>query len=151
MQRLMSRPVRDAHRVSVELDAELVARVEAVLAVMAEYGAQAVLDERAAQGKGIAPATAADVRAAVGKAGGNRDPLGLYADGVVSEFTNNLQQRATNVVLDQRRKDAPVGKQIVRALELLDDQSDGWIDAVASKGANAGFAGAVGWVCGVCG
>lgn len=138
VQKLMARPLREAHRVSVGLDVELVAKVAAIVEEMAAFGVQTVGDERKKQGRGSGPATAADVRAAAG--GPKRDPLGVYADGVVSEFTNNLQQRAANVVLDMRRKDLPVGKQITGAMELLDEQSDGWIDAVASKGANEGFA-----------
>lgn len=136
VQKLMARPLREAHRVSVGLDASLVAKVEPVIEEVAAFGVRTVSDERRKQGQGIAPETVGTLVGAAVK----RDPLGVYADGVVSEFTNNLQQRATNVVLDMRRKDWPVGKQITSALELLDGQADGWIDAVASKGANEGFA-----------
>jgi len=134
VQKLMAGPLRNAHRVSVAPDAKLVSQIEGILADVSAYGLQTVETERQKQSK--RPPTAATVRAAE-----QRDPLGVYADGVVSEFTNNLQARATNVVLDLRRQDGKTaGQTIVDAGETLDDQSGGWIDNVAAKGANEAFA-----------
>ncbi|HWE50484.1 MAG TPA: hypothetical protein VG273_11865 [Bryobacteraceae bacterium] len=137
LQKLMSKPLKDAHRVSVAPDAKLVAQIQNVLEGVQTYGLKTVGDERVRQSKGAKTPTAAIVRAAQA-----REPLGVYADGVVSEFTNNLQQRATNVVLDQRRRpgDRTTGEQIIQAGQDLDDQSDGWIDNAAAKGTNEAFA-----------
>jgi phage gp29-like protein len=131
--KLMARPVKDAHRVSVELDQQLVDEVYSILEGVQTYGHQTVSDERNRQGK---PGDAKTIRASATA----KDKLGLYADGVVSEFTNNLQQRGANVVIDAKRKATPTGQAIIDAGATLDDQSDGWIDNVASKGANEAFA-----------
>lgn len=135
--KLMARPVKDAHRVSVELDQPLVDEVRSILEGVQSYGHQTVTDERARQLKGKTPGDARTIRGSHAI-----DQLGLYADGVVSEFTNNVQQRAANVVLDSKRKSEgkATGQGILDTTEALDDQSDGWIDNVASKGANEAFA-----------
>ncbi len=135
VQKLMSATVRNAHRVSVPPDAKLVAKIESILAGVQDYGLQTVEDERKKQ-SGKLP-TAATVRASE-----KRDPLGVYADGVVSEFTNSLQARAASVVIDAKRRpgDKTPGEQILQVNSDLDDQSDGWIDNAAAKGANEAFA-----------
>jgi phage gp29-like protein len=137
VQKLMNKPVRDAHRVSVDLDAKLVSEIEGILEGVYAYGLQTITDEKKRQLAGKAPETAAKIRAAE-----KRDPLGVYSDGVVSEFTNNLQQRATNVIIDAKRRpgDRTPGQMILDASQQLDDQSDGWMDNVAAKGANEAFA-----------
>lgn len=137
VQRLMNKPVRDLHRVSVDLDAKLVSEIEGILQGVYAYGLQTVDDEKKRQLAGKAQETAAKIRAAE-----KRDPLGVYSDGVVSEFTNNLQQRATNVIIDAKRRpgDRTAGQMILDANQQLEDQSDGWLDNVASKGANEAFA-----------
>lgn len=138
--RLMARPAAEAHRVSVALDPQLVDEVRSILSGVQDYGQQTVSDERDRQLAGKGPGTARTIRAAAGSA--KKDPVGLYADGVVSEFTNNLQARAANVVLDQKRKSGgtATGQGILDAGQTLDDQSEGWIDNVAAKGANEAFA-----------
>ena len=136
--KLMARPAKEAHRVSVELDPALVKDVRNILDGLQGYGQQTVDDERARQLKGAKPGSARTIRG-----GGHEvDKLGLFADGVVSEFTNNIQQRAANVVLDAKRKSEgkATGQGILDAGETLDDQSDGWVDNVAAKGANEAFA-----------
>jgi hypothetical protein len=61
---------------------------------------------------------------------------------VVSKFVNNLTQRATNVVLDQKRRqdDTTTGAAIRMSELALDDQSDKWVDGLAAEGANEAFA-----------
>jgi phage gp29-like protein len=137
IQRLMNTPVRNAHRVSVAPDEKLVAKIEGILEGVSSYGLHTVEAERSKQLAGAKPSSAAAIRAAE-----KRDPLGVYADGVVSEYTNNLQQRAANVVLDLKRRpaDKTAGQMIIDAGETLDDQSDGWIDNAAAKGASEAFA-----------
>lgn len=138
LHKLFMGPVKTMHRVSIAPDAKLAGQIEGILEGVSSYGLQTVETERQRQLAGSRPPSAATIRAAE-----KRDPLGVYADGVVSEFTNNLQQRATNVVLDIRRRPeagATTGQQIVDAGADLDDQSDGWIDNVAAKGANEAFA-----------
>jgi phage gp29-like protein len=135
--KLVNAPVRDMHRVSIAGDAKLTAEVETILRRVLEFGAAQVEGERARQMAGRAPADAAKIRAAA-----KRDPIGMYADGVVSEFTNGLTARAANLAIDYSRRPGDSSKgQIIRDIEQdLDDQSDRWVDGVASKGANEAFA-----------
>ena len=77
---------------------------------MADYGLQSVQDERKRQMEGKAVPDARTIRAAQ-----KRDSLGVYADGVVSEFTNGIQSRATAVAIDARRKSGTLGEQILAA------------------------------------
>ena len=136
--KVLNRPVGQMHRASVEADPKLVAAVEKILGGVAEFGREQVGKERAKQHSGAAPADAAKIRAAAGR---SKDPIGLYADGVVSEFTNTLSARATNVVIDLKRKSGLTDGEIFQAAqEALDEQSDKWIDGVGSKGANEAFA-----------
>ncbi len=138
VQKLMSRPAAEAHRVSIGLDEVLVTAVRSIMDGISDYGHKSVTEERARQLRagGQVP-TAATVRAS---AAGKKQDLGVYADGIVSEFSNNLQARAANVVLDQRRTSKSTGQQILDAEETLDEQSDGWIDGMSYKGANEAFA-----------
>ncbi len=138
--KLMARPAKEAHRVSIDLDPQLVDQVRGILGDLQDYGQQTIADERTRQMKGAAPETARTIRAIAKTPKDNL--LGLYADAVVSEFTNNLQQRAANVALDVRRKTEgkTTGQGILDAGAALDDQSEGWIDNVAGKGANEAFA-----------
>ncbi len=71
-----------------------------------------------------------------------REPLGVYADAVVGEFTNTLTSRAANAALDWMRRPGDLTKgEIIRKVEEdLNAQSDKWIDGAASKGANEAFA-----------
>jgi phage gp29-like protein len=138
--KLVNAPVRTMHRVSVAPDEKLIAEIEGILHGVYEFGVNQVSAERARQANGSAPSDASSIRGAEGRT--KRDPLGVYADGVVSEFTNNLTQRATNVTLDMKRRpgDRTTGE-IIRQVEFdLDEQSDKWIDGAASKGANEAFA-----------
>lgn len=131
--KLVNTPVRRMHQVSIAPDAKLIAEVEAILGGVKDFGQQQVAGERARQGM----TDAATVRMAA-----KREALGVYADGVVSEFQNGLTARAANVALDHMRRplDATKGE-VIRSIESdLDDQSDKWVDAVASKGANESFA-----------
>ena len=135
--KLVDSPVRNMHRVSIAPDDKLIAQIEAILQNISDFGARQVTEEATRQRAGRAPQTAARIRMADSK----RDPLGLYADGVVGEFTNNLQQRAANVALDQQRQGGKSKGELITDIgEDLDDQSDKWIDSVASKGANEAFA-----------
>lgn len=138
--KLVNAPVRSMHRVSVAPDERLIAEVEDVLVGVAEFGRGQVAAERARQLGGAAPADAGKARLAA--AAVKRDPLGLYADGIVGEFTNSLTARAANVALDYLRRPAGLSKgEIIRAVESdLDEQSDKWIDAGAGKGVNEAFA-----------
>ena len=131
--KLVNTPVRNLHRVSIAPDAKLLAEVEAVLRGVYEFGVGQVAEERTRQ----APATAGILRAA-----DLRTPLGIYADGVVGEFTNNLNARAANVALDWVRRPAGAtkGETILSIEGELDGQSDKWMDGVASKGTNEAFA-----------
>jgi phage gp29-like protein len=138
--KLVNAPVASLHRVSLAGDEKLTAAIEQILAGLQEFGAQQVADERGRQQAGQAPSDAALIRAAVKKP--RRDPLGVYADGVVGEFTNSLTSRAANVALDWMRRpgDLTKGEIIRKVEEELDGQSDKWIDGAASKGANEAFA-----------
>jgi len=131
--KLVMVPVRNMHRVSVPGDERLTAQIETVLQGVYEFGVEQVLGEKSRQH----PGSAATVRMA-----SKRDPLGVYADGVVSEFTNTLTSRAANVALDYRRRPGSLtpGEIIRQTEEDLDSQSDKWIDGAASKGANEAFA-----------
>jgi hypothetical protein len=135
VQKLMSSTVRNMHRVSVAPDADLVAEVQRTLAQVCDFGRGQVAAERVRALKGKPLPEAAQIRAA------ERDPLGVYADGVVGEFTNNLTARAANVALDYtRRPQGTKGQQILGIEQELDGQSDKWIDGVAAKGTNEAFA-----------
>ncbi len=136
--KILNRPVGQMHRASVEADSKLVAAVAAILQRVHDFGMEQVSKERAKQKAGAAPADAAKIRAAAGKA---KDPIGLYAEGAVSEFTNTISSRATNMVIDLKRKAGLTDGEIFQAAEeLLDEQSDKWIDGVGAKGANEAFA-----------
>ena len=134
--KVMNRPVGEMHRASVAPDAKLAAAVRDILQGVHQFGFDQVGKERAKQKAGAAPADAAKIRAAER----SKDPIGLYADGVVSEFTNTLSARATNAAIDRKRKGGTDGEVIQAVQQDLDDQSDKWIDGVASKGANEAFA-----------
>jgi hypothetical protein len=131
--KLMNVPVRNMHRVSVAPDEKLTAAIEAILNGVYSFGVAQVAGEKGRQ----RPGSAATVRMA-----DKRDPLGVYADGVVSEFTNGLTARAANVALDYRRRPGALtpGEIIRQTEDDLDSQSDKWIDGAASKGANEAFA-----------
>ena len=135
--KVLNRPVGSMHKASVDADAKLVAKVQGILEGVAAFGRDQVGQERKRQLAGAAPGDAATIRmAAVPK-----DPIGLFAEGVVSEFTNTLSSRATNVVIDLKRKAGLTDGEILqKAEEWLDEQSDKWIDGVGSKGANEAFA-----------
>jgi hypothetical protein len=136
--RLLNKPVRGMHQASVPADAKLIADVEAVLRGVAEFGRKQVGEERARQIGGAAPADAAAIRMADARGG---DPVGLYADGVVSQWQNTLQARATNAMVARRvRRDSTPGEVIQGVMEDLDGQSDKWVNGVASRGANEAFA-----------
>lgn len=139
VQKIMGRPVAEAHRVSLALDEKLAAAVEAVLRQVYEFGSGQVAEERARQAAGGQTENAAAIRAA---AKAKRDPLGIYADAVVSEFENTLTARAANVALDWRRRQGDLTDgEVIRKIEgELDEQSDKWVDSVASKGTNEAFA-----------
>lgn len=131
--KLVNRPVRELHRVSIPLDEKLLGEVEAILRGVFEFGRDQVGEERGRQ------KSATDVRLAVKK---RREPLGVYADATVSEFLNNITARAANVAADWMRRpaDKTMGE-LIRTIELeLDDQSDKWIDSTAAKGTNEAFA-----------
>ena len=135
VQRLMASTVRNMHRVSVAPDADLTGEIRGHLADLSAFGQSQVAAERNRALAGKPLPSAAAIRAA------ERDPLGVYANGVVGEFTNNLTSRAANVALDYtRRPQGPKGQQILDIERDLDGQSDGWIDNVAAKGANEAFA-----------
>jgi phage gp29-like protein len=135
--RLLNVPVRKMHQASVPADEKLRGTVKGILQGISEFGRKQIGAERARQLAGKEPETAAKIRAA--DAGAN-DPVGLYADGVVSEWQSVLQSRATNAMVARRvRQGATPGELIEGASEDLDGQSDKWIDGVASKGANEAF------------
>jgi len=141
--KLVNAPVRSMHRVSVAPDERLIAEVEEILQGVGEFGSQQVGQERERQQAGAAPRDAEAIRAAsVLKKKLKRDPLGVYADGVVGEFITTLTSRAANVALDWMRRPGDLSKgEIIRKVEQeLDEQSDKWIDGAAAKGANEAFA-----------
>ncbi|MDE2097847.1 MAG: DUF935 family protein [Patescibacteria group bacterium] len=135
--KLVNTPVANMHRVSIAPDEKLRTEVHKVLAGVHDFGREQVGRERARQLSGRPPGDAATVRMSA-----RRDPLGVYADGVVSEFTNSLTARAANVALDHLRRPGDATKgEVIRNIESdLDEQSDKWIDPVASKGTNEAFA-----------
>lgn len=129
LHKLAAAPVRTMHRVSIAPDAGLIAKVETILAGVSGFGFDQVEAEAKRQ------------RVQLAERKPKREPLGVYADAAVSEFTNTLQSRATNVVLDKKRRgDLRAGELIREADADLDEQSDKWIDGVASKAANQSFA-----------
>jgi phage gp29-like protein len=136
--KLVDAPVRNMHRVSVAPDERLTADVEGILRGVHGFGHEQVTKERASQLAGHAPGDAAKIRMADAK----RDQIGLYADGVVSKFTNNLTARAANAAVNRKRNagDATKGDVIQGIGADLDDQSDKWIDGLAGEGANEAFA-----------
>jgi len=140
--KLVDAPVRNMHRVSVAPDEKLTAAVEETLRGIAAFGKEQVGAERARAKAGKAePKDAAEVRQAVVAAAGSGDSVGLYADGLVSEFANNLQARAANLALDKQRSGGKTKGELIQEIGAdLDDQSDKWIDSSASKGANEAFA-----------
>jgi len=135
--KVIGAPLATMHRVSVAPDEKLVGQIEAVLEEVQEFGRKQVGEEAARQ-RGLE--SAAQVRAAEVKL--KRDPLGVYADATVGEFTNGLTARAANVALDWRRRPGELSQgEVIRKIEEeLDGQSDKWLDGVASKGANEAFA-----------
>jgi phage gp29-like protein len=135
--RLLNVPVRKMHQASVPADAKLIGEVKGILAGVAEFGRAQIGAEQARQLAGKEPETAAKIRAADGW----QDPVGLYADGVVSEFQNVLQARATNAMVQRRvRQNATPGETIQGVGADLAGQSDKWLDGIAAKGANEAFA-----------
>jgi phage gp29-like protein len=140
--RLAAAPIRELHRVSVAPDTRLIAGIEKVLDDVAQFGRGQVSQERRRQRAGKAPAEAPDLRF-TGAA--KRNPLGVYADATVSKFVNNLTARAANIVADQKRRAAgddeiTRGEIIRRTEDLLDEQSDKWVDGIAAEAANEAFA-----------
>jgi hypothetical protein len=135
--KLVNVNVKNIHRVSIAPDERLIGEVEAILQGVYEFGVRQVAAEKSRQKGGVAPTDAQSVRMAE-----KREPLGVYADGVVSEFTNSLTSRAAGVALDWMRRPGNATKgEIIRNIETdLDDQSDKWIDGTAAKGANEAFA-----------
>lgn len=136
---LVDKPVRTMHRASVAPDAQLTDEIEGILRGVSEFGRGQVGKERAAQLAGKAPSNAAKIRMADS---GKGDQLGLYADGVVSKFTNSLTARGAAAAVDVKRRagDEPKGAVIQTLGQTLDDQSDKWIDGLAGEGANEAFA-----------
>jgi phage gp29-like protein len=136
--KVMNRPVGQMHRASVAPDEKLQAEVAGILGGLRDFGQEQIGKERARQLAGKPAPDAAQVRLA--GADKSKDPVGLYADGVVSEFTNTLSARATNAAIDRKRKGGTDGEIIQAVNADLADQSDKWIDGVAGKGANEAFA-----------
>ncbi len=136
--KLAAAPVARMHRVSVAPDEQLVAQIETILQGVFEFGAAQVACERIWQVGWPEAADAGKLRMAAKK----RGSLGVYADGVVSEWTNTLTSRAANVALDwmRRPEGMPKGEIIARIEDELEAQSDGWFESAASKGANEAFA-----------
>jgi phage gp29-like protein len=141
--KLVNAPVRTMHRVSVAPDEKVIEAIEVVLQGVSEFGFEQVEGERDRQRSGKAPSDAAQVRAGEQKKRrAKREPLGVYADATVAEFTNVLTERAANVVLDLSRRAGTLtkGEILVEAARRLAEQSDRWIDGVAAKGTNSAFA-----------
>ena len=136
--KVLNRPVGAMHKASVDADPKLVAKVAGILEGVRDFGRGQVGKERAKQRAGARPEDAAKIRMADAR---GKDSIGLYADGVVSEFTNTMSSRATNAVIDLKRKSGLTDGEIFeKSQESLDGQSDKWIDGVGSKGANEAFA-----------
>jgi phage gp29-like protein len=157
--KVLNRPVRQMHRASVEADPKLLAEVAGILDGVARFGHGQVVKERAKQRGGGAVEDAAKIRGGAAdeseqspatpgwqaeacptKIVAAQDAIGLYADGVVSQYTNTLGARAANAAIDRKRKGGTDGEIIQGVHEDLDGQSDKWIDNVAGKGANEAFA-----------
>ncbi len=140
VQRLMSMPVRRMHQASVPAPEKLIGQVEEILRGMYQAGVRQVEGERVRQAGGAEPGDAAVVRLA--ERASKREPLGVYADGVVADFLNQVVSRAATAAMDWQRRpgDLTKGEVIKRIEEDLDDQSDKWMDGVAAKGANEAFA-----------
>jgi phage gp29-like protein len=141
--KVLNRAVGQMHRASVEPDAKVQAQIAEILNGVSRFGHGQVAKERERQRTGAAPSDAAKIRAAeslIAAAAKSKDPIGLYADGVVSQFTNVLGARATNAAIDRKRKGGTDGEVIQGVQADLDGQSDKWIDNVAAKGANEAFA-----------
>jgi phage gp29-like protein len=134
---LVDKPVRTMHRVLLAPDAQLTSQVDSILRGVSAFGRSQVGKERASQLAGRAPSDAAKIRMA-----DKSDQVGLYADGVVSKFTNQVTARAASAAVDAKRHagDKPKGQVIQELGATLDAQSDKWIDSVASEGANGAFA-----------
>ena len=139
--KLVDSPVRNMHRVSVAPDERLTGEIEGILRGVSDFGQAQVGKERESQLAGRAPGGAATIRMSDG--GGKRDQVGLYADGVVSKFTNNLTSRATNAAVNRKRGagDTTTKGDLIQGIGSdLDDQSDKWIDPLSGEGANEAFA-----------
>lgn len=142
--KVVNAPIREMHRVSVPPDQKVIDQVEEILRGVYDFGHGEVQAEKDRQAAGGAAGDAATIRGAdlVRKLRKVREPLGVYADAVVSEVINTLTQRAVNVALDWMRRPGDLSKgEIIRKIETdLDEQSDKWIDGAAAKGANEAFA-----------
>jgi hypothetical protein len=137
--KVINKPVGQMHRASVAPDEKLVGQVQDILQGVHDFGRKQVGEERARQRAGAKAPDAAKVRLAA--ADRSKEPIGLYADGVVSQFTNTLTARATNAAIDAKRKGGLTDGQVIQGVgQDLDEQSDKWIDNVAGKGANEAFA-----------
>lgn len=137
--KLVDKPIGQAHQVWIPLDEKLRTAVREVLQDVAAFGREQVAAERDRQMAGRKAPDASQVRSVVAAEKG-RDQVGLFADGVVSEYQNNLQARAANVALDKQRQGGKTKGEMIQEIgEDLDDQSDKWIDKTASKGANEAF------------
>lgn len=134
--KVMAKPVREMHQVNVAPNEKLIAEVEAILRGVCDFGADQVGEERGRQLQ-----SAATVRTALA-ARKKRDPLGVYADATVADFTNQLTARTAAAALDWRRNPGSLttGEVVRKVEEELDGQSDKWIDGTASKGTNEAFA-----------
>ena len=137
--KVVNMPVREMHRASIAPDEKLIAAIEAVLTGVQEFGRRQVGEERGRQLQTAAAVRGADL---LRKKKLKREPLGVYADAVASEFVNTLTSRAANAALDWLRRpgDLTKGEIIRKVEEEMDAQSDKWIDGAASKGANEAFA-----------
>lgn len=137
--KLADAQVRKMHQVSVAPDEKLIAQVEEILHGISDFGRKQVGQERARQLAGKAPEDAAKIR--MTDRGRKGDQLGLFADGIVSEFQNGLQKKATDLAIDKQKRGGLGKGELINSIgDDLDGQSDKWIDATASKGANEAFA-----------
>lgn len=131
------------HRASIPTDPALVASLTEVLGGIADFGTEQVAQERARQTRGASPKGAEAIRGKVAASStydSSKNPAGLYAETEVSDFLTQLQSRAARVVSGLRRDGLREGELLTKAGQLLDDQPDGWIDGLASEGANSAFA-----------
>jgi phage gp29-like protein len=115
--KLVARPVRELHRVSIAPSEKLAGAVEEILRGVYAFGVRQVAEERDRQKAGAAPGEARVIRAADArkrllrrkkKIAGD-DALGVYADAIVSEFTNSLTARAATIALDWLRRPGDLG------------------------------------------